>query len=281
MTTPAARPRPVSVIIVGSVALCVLLAVGWFAAGGGQSGGLPVLPVAVLDTLTNSIGMRFVRIPAGTFDMGSKLGSDERPVHRTQVTKPYYLGRFEVTQEQWRRVMGTTVEQQRDKADSTWDTRGVGPNFPIYYVSWIEVKSFVQRLNEMEGTTGYRLPTEAEWEYACRAGSPEENVPDLAARAWYGPNAWEKTHPVGQKTPNAWGLYDMQGNVLEWCTDWYGPYKAAALSDPQGADSGEGRIVRGGCWFMNADGCRAAVRMEGGPDKRNSSLGFRLARMVK
>ena len=277
MKTPATRPPPVSIVLVGSVALCILLGVGWFVAGGGQGREVPAVPTAASDTLTNSIGMRFVRIPAGTFDMGSNRGGDERPVHRTQITKPFYLSRFEVTQEQWQRVMGTTLEQQRDKANTKWDTRGVGPDFPMYYVSWLEAQTFVQRLNEGEGTTAYYLPSEAQWEYACRAGVTGDITPDLDARAWYGPNAGEQAHPVGLKMPNAWGLYDMQGNVLEWCADWYGAYKPEAQTDPQGPDSGEGRIVRGGCWFLDADGCRAADRIMGDPEKRNSSLGFRLA----
>ena len=278
MTAPVSLLPPVSTVIVGSVALCILLAVGWFVAGSGQGGEVPAAPTAVADTLTNSIGMQFVRIEAGSFEMGSNHVSDQRPIHDVQITKPFYISRFEVTQEQWQRVMGTTVEQQRDKADTTWDMRGIGPNFPMYYVSWFEAQAFVQRLNEREGTTSYRLPTEAQWEFACRAGSRKNLVPGLNAKAWYGPNAGEQTHPVGLKQPNAWGLHDMQGNVLEWCADWYGAYSAEAQIDPQGLDSGEGRVVRGGGWFLDAAGCEPAARRGGDPGKRNSSLGFRVAR---
>lgn len=278
MIFPAVRRPSVSLIIAGSIALCILLGVGWFAAGGGKNISMSVLADAAADSLTNSIGMQFVRIQAGNFEMGSNNVSDQRPIHHVEITKPFYLSRLEVTQEQWQRVMGTTVEQQRDKANPKWDTRGIGPNFPMYYVSWFEAQAFVQRLNEREGTTSYHLPTEAQWEFACRAGSRENLVPNLDGKAWYGPNAGEQTHPTGLKLGNAWGLYDMHGNALEWCADWYGAYRTDAQIDPQGPDSGEGRVVRGGGWFLDAAGCQPAARMMGDPSKRNSSLGFRVAR---
>jgi len=233
------------------------------------------------DTLTHPLCIRFALIPAGIFDMGSKRGSDERPVHRVRLSRPFYMSRYEITQEQWTRVMGTAIEQQRDRVDPTWELRGKGSQHPVYYVTWHDAQAFVERLNHMEGKSLYRLPTEAEWEYACRAGSSADVVTDLDAVAWYGPNADGRTHPVGQKLPNAYGLYDMHGNVWEWCGDWYGPYTQEEQTAPKGPTSGEFRVVRGGCWHSDADGCRAADWVAGTPDRANSSLGIRIVRSAE
>jgi formylglycine-generating enzyme required for sulfatase activity len=232
------------------------------------------------DSLRNSLGMRFTLIPAGSFNMGSGLGSDEQPVSRVTISRPFYMAVTEVTQAQWTALMGTTVEQLRDRVDVTWEMRGVGPDYPVYYVTWSDAQAFIRRLNEQEGGLWYRLPTEAEWEYACRAEATQEAWPDLDERAWYAANAGGQTHPVGRKKPNAWGLFDMSGNVWEWCQDWYGAYTSEVKTDPHGPDEGEYRIVRGGCWHMDADGCRAADRVGGNPVRCNSSLGFRLVRDV-
>jgi formylglycine-generating enzyme required for sulfatase activity len=232
----------------------------------------------------NSISMKFVMIPPGTFTMGSPSGapgrdSDERQ-HRVSLTNAFYMQTTEVTQGQWHAIMGTNPSSFKNCGDSC----------PIEKVSWNECQEFLRRLNEKEGTSKYRLPTEAEWEYACRAGSTTAfanggitelqcgNDPNLNAMGWYCGNSAKKTHPVAQKTPNAWGLYDMHGNVYEWCQDWYGDYPTSYVTDPRGLRSGQFRVLRGGCWDYSAMYCRSALRYRCGPDDRGYCFGFRLAR---
>lgn len=229
----------------------------------------------------NSLGMSFVLIPIGEFLMGSSVGTDEKPAHRVHITRHFYMGIYEVTQGQWQKVMGTSLEEQRNKANPEWGYNGVGDDDPMYYVSWNEAQTFLQRLNTLEGVNVYRLPTEAEWEYACRAGATEEIPENINLMAWYGANSGEKTHPVGQKQPNAWGLYDMHGNVWEWCQDWFGMYSEDTGWDPKGPETGTSRIVRGGSWLVNKDGLRSASRVLGDPEARNGSVGFRVAVSVK
>jgi len=255
--------------------------------------------------VTNSIGMKFRLIPAGEFWMGAVPGDDEAnddesPRHRVEITKPFYLGVYEVTQEQWQRVMGTTVRQQRDKVDKSWTMRGEGSSYPIYYVSWGEAVAFCEKLNHREDGN-YRLPTEAEWEYACRAGAPtkyywgDSNSESVMKQyAWYEKNAddwyWtsphaarEGTQPVGQKLPNAWGLYDMSGNVWEWCSDWYdkGYYNRSPSVDPRGPSSGDLRVLRGGSWLIVPRVLRSSFRLRYTPVPRDGNIGFRILRDVK
>jgi formylglycine-generating enzyme required for sulfatase activity len=215
-----------------------------------------------LKTLTNSIGMKFVEIPAGTFSMG-------RPV---TISRPYYLGVTEVTNGQWQVVMGDA----RKDAD-----------LPVANVGWEDAATFCSRLSslpaERQAGRVYRLPTEAEWEYACRAGTATEysfgdDESLLGDFAWYSGNSGSHTRPVGQKKPNAWGLYDMHGNVWEWCSDWYGDYATGAVRDPKGPASGSYRVLRGGSWNRTARSCRSASRSWDFPSNRSSSyFGFRLA----
>jgi len=194
-------------------------------------------------TFRNSIGMEFMRIPAGTFQMGSNdpnAYNDEKPVHTVRISKPFYLGKYEVTQGQWEAIMGKNPSQFQG-----------GPKLPVESVSWEDVQEFIRRLNAEEGRKSYRLPTEAEWEYAARAGtmtaySYGDDARQLEEYAWYQENSGKKTHSVGQKQPNAWGLYDMHGNVGEWVQDWYGPYTTGAVEDPVGPSSGLFRVNRGG-----------------------------------
>jgi formylglycine-generating enzyme required for sulfatase activity len=205
--------------------------------------------------------MEFVRIPAGSFYMGSPATEEGRddnegPVHEVRITKPFYMGKYEVTQAQWKAVMGTTVRQQRDKASMPWHLKREGPEHPIYYVSWEEAVEFCKRLGRK-----FRLPTEAEWEYACRAGSQtrfyygdDPNCSEFGQYAWYEDNSDNKTHPVGQKKPNAWGLYDMYGNVDEWCSDrnlTLRGHGRHGVYDPTGLASAENpyHVCRGGSWF--------------------------------
>jgi formylglycine-generating enzyme required for sulfatase activity len=274
----------------------------------------------------NSLKTKLVWIPAGEFQMGAadgeeKAGSDEKPQHRVRITKPFYLGTYEVTQGEFERVMG--------RNPSYFSTRGGGKEkvsgqdtsrFPVEQVSWYDAVEFCNKLSESEnrppyyrmtkvgrnddgsiktadvaeaGGNGYRLPTEAEWEYACRAGT---TTPFHFGTALNGTQAnshgndpygttergqyLKRPTTVGSYKPNAFGLYDMHGNVWEWCWDWYdaGYYKNSPESDPAGPSEGSGRVVRGGTWYTFAVRCRAASRGWSSPDYRFRDLGFRLAR---
>jgi len=213
-------------------------------------------------------GMRFVRIPAGSFKMGSKSERDEKPVHQVTISLPFYLQTTEVTQGQWRAVMGNNPSNFKN-----------GDDYPVEKVSWNDVQAFLVKLNAMDPGKNYRLPTEAEWEYACRAGTTGERYGKLDAIAWYNKNSSGQTHPVGQKQPNAWGLYDMMGNVWEWCADWYGEnyYANSPATDPRGPSSGSGRVLRGGSWYGDGTLTRSANRYWYITDYRNYYLGFRCA----
>jgi formylglycine-generating enzyme required for sulfatase activity len=220
--------------------------------------------------------MDFVLIPAGTFKMGSDTGdSDEKPVHEVRLSKAFYLGKHEVTQGQWQAVMGSNPSYFKGEA-----------TLPVEQVSWEDVQEFLRKLNAKEGGTKYRLPTEAEWEYAARAGSTTaysfgNDERQLGDYAWYFANSGSKTHPVGQKKPNAWGLYDMHGNVWEWVQDWYGPYSAGSAVDPAGPSSGSRRVFRGGSWIFDARLCRSAYRYRVTPGSRIHYLGVRLLRTAE
>src|SRR5712691_3391855 len=231
-------------------------------------------------TLHNSIGMEFVLIPAGTFQMGSNdsdTHNDEKPVHTVRITQPFYLGKYEVTQGQWQAVMGNNPSFF--KGD---------PNRPVEEVSWNDVQEFIRRLHSREGGATYRLPTEAEWEYAARAGTTTRwSFGDEASRlgryAWHEGNAGGQTHPVGQLQPNPWGLYDMHGNVWEWVQDWYGSYTSGTAVDPAGPSWGWDRVRRGGSWnWFNVLGlCSSGRRDSTPPGVRDSDLGFRLLRVAQ
>lgn len=199
----------------------------------------------------------------------------------------FYIGKYEVTQKQWRLIMGTTAEQQRNitaketPVESGWAKGGEGDNNPMYYVSWNEAQEFIRRLNAATGKR-YRLPTEAEWEYAARGGAKSKGYRysgsnNIDSVAWYEGNNSGSTQPVGTKLPNELGVYDMSGSVFEWCSDWYDKYPASAQSNPVGASSGPERVFRGGCWFLDPSFSHVASRSSGRPEKvRISALGFRL-----
>lgn len=225
----------------------------------------------------NSIGMEFVKIPAGEFMMGSLSGEedsdDEVPVNKVTIQEAFYLGKFEVTQEQWREVIGANPSYFE------------GDDHPVEQVSWDDAKEFIRKLNEMEGTDKYRLPSEAEWEYACRAGTTTgysfgDDESELGDYAWYDDNSGDKTHPVGQKKPNHWGLYDMHGNVWEWCQDRYYSDYNGAPSDGSAREDGNSfyRVKRGGCWLSYAGNCRSAARGSDDTDRHIYFLGFRVLR---
>jgi formylglycine-generating enzyme required for sulfatase activity len=219
---------------------------------------------------TNSIGMKLKLIPAGTFTM-----SEGGEAHKVTLTKPFELGVYEVTQEQYEQVMGSKPSKFK------------GPQNPVEQVSWTDAVEFCRMLSELpaEKKAGYvyRLPTEAEWEYACRAGTTTkysfgDSESELGDYAWYDENSRKTTHPVGGKKPNPWGLYDMYGNVYEWCQDWYGDYPSGSTTDPTGAASGSFRVLRGGCWNFFSDYCHSAFRFSYAPVIRYYYLGFRVLR---
>jgi formylglycine-generating enzyme required for sulfatase activity len=222
-----------------------------------------------LEETTNSIGMEFVPIPAGEFVMGSpdsdgEARETEKPQHKVIISRPFYLGKYVATQAQWEAVMGNNPSRFKGRSN------------PVEMVSWDDVQEFIRKLNEKEGTDKYRLPTEAEWEYAARAGTTSvysfgDDFEDLERYGWYDDESGS-THPVGQKEPNGWGLYDMHGNVNEWVLDWYGRYPGSPATDPQGPASGVDRIYRGG-----AGRSRSATRGIFPPGGRDDALGFRLA----
>jgi formylglycine-generating enzyme required for sulfatase activity len=232
--------------------------------------------------IINSIGMQLVLIPKGTFQMGSpvedtKRESDEEQ-HEVTISKDYYLGMTEITQGQYEEVMGTNPSQDIRNRDSSMH--------PVDNVSWDDAIEFCKKLSEFpwEKKAGrvYRLPTEAEWEYACRAGSRTrfscgDSLRSIYEHAWYGDNSGSQTNLVGQKKPNPWGLYDMHGNVSEWCSDWYGDYPKGACTDPTGARDSGLRVVRGGSRIYDVSICRSAKREWRLPWYSDLRTGFRVA----
>jgi formylglycine-generating enzyme required for sulfatase activity len=208
---------------------------------------------------------------------------DERPQHRVRITKPFYLGATEVTQGQWEAVMGTRPWEGNSHVRT-------GTDYPATHVSWGDAVEFCQRLGKKENAT-YRLPSEAEWEYACRAGTTTayhfgDDTSPLGEYAWFGGLSGDGNcrneryaHQVARKKPNSWGLYDMHGNVWEWCRDWHADdyYAGSDAADPNGAASGTHRVIRGGCWLYPAENCRSAYRSEYEPANRRINVGFRLA----
>jgi len=218
----------------------------------------------------NGVRYDMASIPSGEFQMGSTSSDgdpDEQPVHTVRITKGFWLGKTEVTQGLWQAVMGSNPSYF-----------GYGDNYPVEMVSWDDCQTFITKLNQLVGGTPFRLPTEAEWEYACRAGTTGDRYGDLDSIAWwYYNNSGNSTQPVGQKQPNAFGLYDILGNVWEWCQDWYGPYAAGYQTDPPGAASGTYRVFRGGDCYSDTKFARSAYRGGDYSSSREHSLGFRLA----
>lgn len=217
--------------------------------------------------------IEFVRIPAGSFMMGSEDGNSyEKPVHRVNITRDFYMGKYEVTQAQWKAVMGTNPSYFK------------GDNLPVERVSWNDAQEFIRKLNALASTNKYRLPTEAEWEYAARAGSSTKwsfgnDISQLDNYAWYGANSGNRTHEVGGKLPNAWGLYDMHGNVWEWCADYWDEkyYAKSPLSDPKNTISSSTYLLRGGSWLIDASNLRSTLRDYDTPSFRHDSNGFRVS----
>ena len=222
----------------------------------------------------NGVSFNMVEVQGGTFTMGatseqgSDADSDEKPTHSVTLSS-YYIGQTEVTQALWKAVMGSNP--------SNWK----GDTLPVERVSWDECQEFVSKLNRLTGKN-FRLPTEAEWEYAARGGSKSRGYKysgsnTLGDVAWYGGNSGSTTHPVATKSSNELGLYDMSGNVYEWCSDWYGDYATTPQTNPKGPNSGTHRVYRGGCWGNDAWFCRVSFRVNFVPSIRRNYLGLRLA----
>lgn len=218
----------------------------------------------------NSIGMEFKPLPSGTFTMGYGDAA-----HQVTLTKPFEMGVHEVTQEQYEKVMGKNPSKFK------------GVNNPVERVSRNDAVEFCRKLSELpaekEAGHTYRLPTEAEWEYACRAGTTTkfsfgDDESELGDYAWYEDNSGKKTHLVGEKKPNAWGLYDMHGNVAEWCQDYYGFYPSDPVTDPTGPKTGSFWVFRGGSWLNTTGFCKSSDRGISVPANREDDLGFRVAR---
>jgi formylglycine-generating enzyme required for sulfatase activity len=235
-------------------------------------------------------GMTFLELPPGRFTMGSaasEIGrSDDETLHDVTISKPFYIGQYEVTQQEWRAVMGTSPSTFKD----------CGARCPVESVTFEDVQQFIDELNARRPASGpslrYRLPTEAEWEYACRAGttgpfSTGENITTAQANyngkfpyASAAPGDYkQKPAPVGSFPLNPWGIADMHGNVWEWTADWYGPYRDSSVDgiDPHGPASGDKRVIRGGSWYFDANSARCGLRYTHAPKDKGFSLGFRLA----
>lgn len=224
-----------------------------------------------------------LRVEPGTFTMGSSPDEPERnqaegPQRQVTISRAYWLGRTEVTQAQYEAIMG--VNPSTFQAD--------GRDRPVERVSWINAMAFCRKLTERERAAGrlpedemYTLPTEAEWEYAYRAGTTGAYPGEPEAMAWHSANSDGTTHPVGLRRPNGWGFHDMPGNVLEWCFDWYGAYPAGAVTDPIGPPRGYYRMARGGSWRTDTRVCRSAARAGGSAGRMDYTIGFRLALTAK
>ncbi|MDD6832809.1 MAG: SUMF1/EgtB/PvdO family nonheme iron enzyme [bacterium] len=224
-----------------------------------------------------------VRVEGGTFTMGatSEQGSDaysvEKPTHQVTLSS-YMIGKTEVTQALWEAVMGKSVSQIA--SENGWSTYGVGSNYPMYDISYEDCKVFISKLNVITGKN-FRFPTEAEWEFAARGGNNSRGYKysgsnTLSNVAWYKDNSSSTTHPVASKAPNELGIYDMSGNVYEWCSDWYGDYSSSSQYNPTGPNSGSYRVIRGGCWYVDAH-CRVSYRYGSSPSGCDCILGLRLA----
>jgi formylglycine-generating enzyme required for sulfatase activity len=188
----------------------------------------------------------------------------ERPVHQVTIPKDFWMGEFDVTEAQWQAVMGTNPSEFK------------GADLPVENVDFKDVQVFLSKVNAMQNKWTVRLPTEAEWEYAARAGTTGETYGPPDEIAWYGADSGKTLHPVGQKKPNAFGLYDMLGNVWQWCQDWFAPYSKDPVTDPQGATTGDLRATRGGCYYCAAVHIRAARRNRDTEDHKSRTIGFRI-----
>lgn len=233
-----------------------------------------VLPDTTLH-LSRGLSMRFVQVPSGSFLQGSMQGDpDERPLQKVVISKPFYIACYEVTQADWMAIMDSNL--------ATFQLMPYALHRAMESVSWQDCMQYIDKLNAL-GMGFFRLPTEAEWEYACRAGSTTAyywgdsmEVNGTSEYTWANSKSGTAPQPPGGKRPNAWGLYDMSGNVWEWCSDWYAPYTAAIQYDPKGPASGTEKVFRGGSWYDFYQAHRSANRHRHQPDGRYAAIGFRL-----
>ncbi len=231
----------------------------------------------------NGVTFNMISVEGGTFTMGAtpeqqNPNSDEKPTHRVTLSS-YYIGETEVTQALWNAVMGKSLQQILNELG--WSTHGVGDNYPMYDISWNDCQDFVSRLNSLTGEH-FRLPTEAEWEFAARGGNKSKGYQYSGSNtidevAWYDKNSGSRVHPVATMTPNELGIYDMSGSVWEWCQDWYANYSSSTQTNPTGPSSGYNRVYRGGSWYDGSKGCCLAYRISNGPNIKYFHLGLRLA----
>ena len=238
-----------------------------------------LVTVAVDRTFTvGGVTFTMKLVEAGTFQMGGTEYSSETPIHSVTISKDYYIGETEVTQALWKAVTGYSPTSDGSSWKSSY---GLGDSYPAYYISYEDVQSFITKLNSLTGEN-FRMPTEAEWEYAARGGNKSKGYTYSGSNtvgevAWYDGNSSSKTHAVKTKAANELGIYDMSGNVWEWCSDWYGGYSSSVQTDPTGPTTGTDRMYRGGSWFSLATGCRCANRYYDTPSYRYFHLGVRLA----
>ena len=240
------------------------------------------LQMAVLTEQTftvNDVSFKMKKVSGGTFQMGeaSEAYIYETPIHSVTLSD-YWIGETEVTQALWYAVMWQSPTWGGDQWSSSY---GLGDNYPAYYVSWDNCQEFITRLNQLTGLQ-FRLPTEAEWEFAARGGNSSQGYKYAGSNtigdvAWYSSNSGSKTQPVATKSPNELGLYDMSGNVYEWCQDWFGDYSSSAQTDPVGPSSGFGRVLRGGSWNNSAWYCRVSYRNYNTPSNHYYDYGLRIA----
>ncbi len=291
---PAIRPASLRMLPRGGVALMGILVVAVMpgcqlsgpvtvADPAGAAVAAPDAPVpselaGLLAHLAADPGLRLVPIPAGSFLMGSTAdeadrGEDEGPQTQVTLTRGFFLGATDVTQGQYEAVMG----------ENPSDFKSLGRDAPVEQISWNQAVAFCQKLTERERAAGrlpagykFTLPTEAQWEYACRAGTTEAYAGPPADLAWYDKNSGGTTHPVATKQPNDWGLYDMTGNVYQWCLDWYGKYPGGSVEDWGGPATGQKHVLRGGSWYYGETYCRSAYR-DYDPGFVGNILGFRVA----
>ena len=240
------------------------------------------------DSILRVLDKNMVLARGGTFRMGatseqiSSADSLEFPAHEVTLSD-FYICKYEVTQELWQTIMGKTISQQRStSSNSDSGLFGEGPDYPMYYITWDDCQEFISRLNQLTGKR-YRMPTEAEWEFAARGGAPSQGYkyaggPDIGLVAWYSANCNYSTHPVGKKLPNGLGLFDMSGNVNEWCADWCGPYTEDSQTNPTGPMNGVFRVCRGGNFSYGEKDCRVSRRGYLSQSKTDCHIGLRLAR---
>ena len=295
------QSRTLVCILIGLVVfLCLVILGSLFvflgrSTGEGRNAATPPVPATDESKTLTVKGVKYVFrwCPAGTFMMGSpedelKRGEVETQ-HQVTLSRGFWMLESEVTQEMWESVMGTTIQEQTNKNEDYKDLSGVGPKYPMYNVNCEESEEFCRKLSSLSGQS-VRLPSEAEWEYACRAGTSSPysfggvlngDKANCHGNYPYGTTIkgkyLEQTSEVKSYSPNAWGLYDMHGNVMEWCNDWYGDYPSGSVTDPTGPEGGSRRVLRGGCWDSGAKHCRSASRYGGDPGLRSGLLGFRLA----